>query len=111
MDTRERLELLVGQTHTVRLRGLGPAGYAWEVRIEGDAGVVEVSIEREREGDPVAPGGPPPGATAIDRVATIHALAPGTTTVTLTLRRPWETTKPSLEAKVFDIAVAADRAP
>jgi predicted secreted protein len=45
------VSLAVGERHELTLRGLGSAGYSWNVEVEGPEGVV--AIERR-------PSGPPP---------------------------------------------------
>ena len=74
-----------GEDHEVVLPSLGSAGYVWQHEVDGDPRVIEVVLRR---------GSPPVGqiaGRAIPEVLSIAGLAPGTVTILLRQRRPWET--------------------
>lgn len=90
-----------GERTSVRLPGLGTAGYEWTHRVEGDTGAVEVSISTA-PAEEIA--GRPPG-TSIDEIATIHARGPGRATVILEQRRPWENKPAPQNRRVVEVTV------
>ncbi|MBA3262357.1 MAG: protease inhibitor I42 family protein [Thermoleophilaceae bacterium] len=83
MADRDIVELQVGEQHSVKLTGLGTAGYRWRPEHLDDGDVAEVRATDARDaGDAV-------GASA-DEVFEIRALKPGSTYVRFAQRRPWE---------------------
>ncbi len=97
--------LRVGETHNLRLQGLGSAGYGWEVSIDGDGGAVWVSKEvLDTPGHPPA-GGPPPSGYSRDEALSITAVALGRATIHLVQRRSWEREKPPLNELVLEVHV------
>src|SRR4051812_47495955 len=78
------VNLGVGESHRVRLPGLGTAGYRWMSAVEGDACVAEVSDAvvtglADRRND----------ASAAELFA-IRAIGPGVARVRFAQRRPFE---------------------
>jgi len=90
-----------GERTSVRLPGLGTAGYEWTHRTDGDAGAVEVSISTA-PAEEIA--GRPPG-TSIDELATIQARRPGRATVILEQRRSWENKPDPQDRRVIEVTV------
>ncbi len=91
-EADDAFDLQVGEEHSVRLAGLGTAGYRWTAHIEGGAEVADVhrvGAEKQESGDAV-------GAST-DEVFTIHANRPGTTRIRFAQRRPWEQGAPANE--------------
>ena len=99
------IKLRPGETHQLKLGGLGSAGYAWECEMGGEAGIVEVSTESLPSPPRPQPGGPAPDSYSIKRVLIITALTPGVASVRLSLRRPWERDKPPLREVRMEITV------
>lgn len=94
------VRLRVGDAHTIRLPGLGTAGYRWEPTSEGDEGVAE--IER-------IDAGPPPsdaiGASAEEGFR-ILALQPGVIQIAFDQRRPFDPSDaPAARRHVLDVHV------
>ncbi len=83
-DDHLDLVLQPGEDHEVVLPSLGSAGYAWQHEMGGDSGVIEVA--RRRGSQPVGRV----AGRATPEVVSIAALAPGTATILLRQRRPWE---------------------
>jgi hypothetical protein len=100
------IKLRPGDTHRLKLGGLGSAGYAWEYAIEGKAGIVAVTVESIPSPCYPKPGGPPPDSYSIDQLLIITALTPGVAKVRVSLRRPWERDKPPLREICMDIVVS-----
>lgn len=97
------VHLRVGETHRLRLPGLGSAGYGWEMSVEGDGEAVGVS--KEFLPPPLPTGGPLPAGYSRDEEVVITALAPGTATVRLVQRRSWEGEKPPLKELLLEVRV------
>jgi predicted secreted protein len=73
--------LRVGEERQVRLPSLGSAGFLWFAEADGSS----VELARTRGTDAsLAPG------ASTDEIIIINAVAPGTATIRLTQRRPWE---------------------
>ena len=85
-NTDDHLDLVLrpGEDHEVVLPSLGSAGYVWQHEVDGDPGVIEVA--RRRGSQPVGRV----AGRATPEVVSIAALAPGTVTIRLRQRRPWE---------------------
>lgn len=81
----DAIELRVGEEHTVRLAGLGTAGYRWTPQLEGDPGVADVRAV----GAEAPEGGGAVGASASE-VFAIRADRPGQARIRFAQRRPWE---------------------
>src|SRR4051794_20205493 len=96
------VELRVGESHTVRLPGLGSAGYRWTPPADGGEKGVEV-----RKGEAPA-GAAAPAATGAssDEVFTIEATQPGVAQVRFAQRRPWDSEdKPPAKEHVVELRV------
>lgn len=81
----DAIELRVGEERTVRLAGLGTAGYRWVPQVEGDPGVAEV-----RPAEIEAAAGESAVGASDDEAFTIRANQPGVAHIRLAQRRPWE---------------------
>jgi predicted secreted protein len=80
---RDIVELQVGEQHSIKLAGLGTAGYRWRPEQLNDSDIAEVR----------ATSAPEPGSAvgaSADEVFEIRALKPGSTNVRFAQRRPWE---------------------
>jgi len=100
-----KINLRPGNTHQLKLGGLGSAGYTWEYAIEAEAGIVALSMESLPPPVCPQPGGPAPDSYSIERLLIITALTPGVARVRLSLRRPWERGKPPLREMCMEITV------
>jgi hypothetical protein len=89
----------------VKLGGLGSAGYVWAFVVEGEAGVVAVSMASSPPPPHDEPGGPAPDSYSAERTLAITALKPGAAGVRLSLSRPWERDKPPLRELYLGITV------
>jgi predicted secreted protein len=99
------VSLAVGERHELTLRGLGSAGYSWNLEVDGPEGVV--AIERRPSGSPppLGPGGRTPDTYSLPEVYEIEGLAPGRVQIRLTLRRSWETDVPPAEEDELEVVV------
>jgi predicted secreted protein len=97
------IRLRPGEEHPVRLPSLGPAGYNWVPRVEGDDAVAEVE-PGPRE---------PPSTNAVGagghELFTVRALRPGATEIRFEQRRPWEPdAQPPANEQVLELDVSED---
>ena len=95
------LTLRPGERATVRLPGLGTAGYRWTWRVEGDLDAVTVSVSPAPHDETA---GRSPGAS-VDEVAVIEARRGGRSTVRLEQRRAWENNLAPQDSRVLTITV------
>jgi predicted secreted protein len=89
-----------GERTSVRLPGLGTAGYRWTSEVEGDGAAVSVSLTTA-PAEEVA--GRPPGAS-VDEVAVVEARQAGHATVVLHQSRSWENGPPHAR-RVLEVTV------
>lgn len=100
MSDSTAIVLPVGASTEHVLDTLTSAGYRWEQRVSGDA--VAVEIDDTPRAGPAGPGTSEPGV--VFRLTGRH---PGISTVTLQLRRPWETA-PIRDISITVTVIAAD---
>ena len=94
------VNLGVGESHRVRLPGLGTAGYRWLAAVEGDAGVAEVSDAGVAELADRRIG------TSADELFDIRGIGPGVARVRFAQRRPFEPDDvPPADEQVFEVRV------
>ena len=99
-DADDAIHLRVGEECSVRLPGLGTAGYRWAVQLQGDPGVADVrpaGAEAGESDDAV-------GASASE-VFTIHANRPGATRIRFVQGRPWEQDVPPANQRTIQLRV------
>jgi predicted secreted protein len=95
------VQLRVGEQHSVRLAGLGAAGYRWAPEIGGDETVAEVEPAGTEEPESDAVG------TSRAELFTIRALRPGVAQLRFAQRRPWEPPdQPPANEHVVELHVA-----
>jgi len=98
--------LIVGERQELRFRGLGSAGYSWDVTVDGPEGVVGVTRRPSGPLPAAEPGGPPPDNVSLPELFELEGLAPGHVRITFTLGRRWETDVPPLEREELEVTVA-----
>lgn len=100
-DEATALTLQPGERATVRLPGLGTAGYQWTQHVDGDADAVAVSLDtapaEEIAGRPLG--------TSVDELAVIEARHHGRATVVLEQRRSWEKEPDPQDRRVLTVTV------
>lgn len=107
MEVPTKIELKVGETYTLRLPGLGAAGYLWTYAIEGSNNLVDVSKGTADD----APSTDERGTlylitgSSLDEVFTVQALKPGYLTIHFIQSRPWEKDKTSARAHNLEVFV------
>ena len=113
MDLPERLVMTPGQTFSVELPGLGGAGYLWfaEIADQSDSApeaVVAAVIERGGARQPSSADERPAVGASLPETLLITAKAPGTATVQVAQRRPWESGPPRAEGHTHVVVVSAE---
>lgn len=98
--------LAVGQVLAVSLEGNPSTGYTWEVDADGTPQLALVPSPADTEtsvadGD----GAPPPVGSPVVRQWHFEAVQPGTTTLRLVYRRPWEKDVAPVEQAEFQVTV------
>jgi predicted secreted protein len=85
------IQLKVGETCTLRLKGRASAGYMWEHHLVGSVhalNVTQVALPVHAPGDA---DDRLPTSNSADVLLSLLAVEPGRVTLHLHLRRPWET--------------------
>ena len=101
MCVSSNVSLGVGESHRVRLPGLGTAGYRWMAVVEGDPGVAEVSDAGVAELADRRIG------TSADELFDIRATGPGVARVRFAQRRPFEPDDvPPADEQVVEVRVS-----
>ncbi|MBB2891886.1 protease inhibitor I42 family protein [Flexivirga oryzae] len=99
VDVPEQLTLRVGQSASVRLPGLGTAGYRWTDHRDSDA--VDATWQRGFDGADTRRA---VGMSAPETV-TLTGRRPGTATVDLVQARPWESPDAALHRQRITVTV------
>lgn len=94
------IKLRVGEKHSILLRGLGSAGYAWSYDVSGHRAAVRIT------GSMVGELPDRPVTSNLDQEFIIVAKQLGHARVQFELRRSWENqSKTPQEVQVIDVAV------
>ena len=102
MEVPSRLELKVGESYILKLKGMAAAGYIWSYTVEKNDDQVTVS----QSASAAANGGDNTRSSySLDEVFIIRAIAPGQTKIHFVQRRPWEKDQPPLQEQTVDIVV------
>ncbi|MGE5675418.1 MAG: protease inhibitor I42 family protein [Mycobacterium leprae] len=99
------VQLSMGQSYALRLRGMAGAGYTWEYAVTGDAAAIDILWTRLEPQPATAPGGPRLTGGSHDLQVVIVAVGQGNVQVRFSLRRPWETDRPALEQQELDLTI------
>jgi len=89
------IHLAPGERWTLRLHGLGTAGYQWVCSVEAGSDVVSASLSLLPLPESPPPGGPPPPGSNADYQLDVYAQKTGKATLRLALRRSWQPDKPA----------------
>lgn len=96
----DRLDLQVNEEVSIALPGVGVSGYVWRLQQAGDSSVAEAAVQRANAG---VSGGSV--GRAVPEMLVIRAAAPGTLTLNLSLRRPWERDAAPLQSHIVKVNV------
>jgi predicted secreted protein len=99
-EADDAIDLRVGEEYSVRLAGLGTAGYRWAADLQGDPGVADV----HPAGAEALESSGAVGAAA-DEVFTIRANRPGAARIRFVQRRPWEKGAPASNERTIQLRV------
>jgi predicted secreted protein len=94
------LQVKAGDSFTIsRPENPGSTGYSWSEKIDNES-IVEFESKEFESAKKVMPGAP---GTAYFH---FHASKPGSVTITLELRRPWEVDKAAAKTYTIDVTVS-----
>lgn len=105
MDIPTRITLRVGETDTLRLPGLGSAGYIWTHEVVGNEDVVDVStttaesLQIDDAREPTTVG------SSRDELFIIRAVRAGQSTIRFSQKRSWEGDQPPLKEHILEVDV------
>jgi predicted secreted protein len=100
-----KTSLKTGQFYSLKLGGLGSAGYLWEYNVGANEGIVKLDIERSSP-PPKSPGQNLPSNYSVEETLIITALNQGFAKVEARLRRPWEKDKQPLRTVLVEVTVS-----
>jgi predicted secreted protein len=101
MELPAKIDLKVGETYTLKLPGLGTAGYQWTYDIGGDRNLIDVSQTTAKSSEFPAVG------SSMDRVFILGGLAMGQVTIHFMQRRPWEKNQPPVAEHTLEVDIKA----
>lgn len=111
MEIPKRITLRVGDMNTVRLPGLGTAGYAWTHEVIENSALIEVSTGRGALPE-TAGGSPQPGeavlpimGASVDELIYIRALRAGSSRIRLTQRGPGKSDQPPSKEHILEVDI------
>lgn len=108
MEIPSQIDLQIGESYTLRLKGLAAAGYRWTCRMDGGEDIVRVLASTStphRTGS----GGLQPDLR-VDESFHFEALAEGQADVRLTQRSPSDEKQPALQEHTIRVNVTANAA-
>jgi VCBS repeat-containing protein len=108
----KKIELGIGDTHSIRLQGRGTAGYEWSYNIEGEHGIIEIShgsgyvhdVNSDKNDDKQLAVG-----QSIDEIFVIQGIRRGRAIVHFLQRRPWEIDAPPLDKADVEVIVLGNK--
>ena len=105
MDVSKKIILRVGDTYTLRLPGLGVAGYVWTYKVVGNTDLVDVSTTTERlqldDGSKHMTVG-----SSSDELFIIRAIRAGNATIRFSQQRCWERNEPAWKEYLFEFDIS-----
>jgi predicted secreted protein len=104
MEIPKRITLRVGDMNTVRLPGLGTAGYAWTHEVIENSALIEVSTGSGASPETGEAAQRIIGAS-VDELIYIRALRAGRSRIRLIQRRPWATDEPPATDQILEVDI------
>ncbi|GET35464.1 protease inhibitor I42 family protein [Microseira wollei] len=101
MELPAKIDLKVGETYTLRLPGLGAAGYLWTYDIAWDSNLIDISQTTAKSSEFPAVG------SSMDQVFILRGLATGHLTIRFMQRRPWEKNQPPVAEHTLEVDIKA----
>jgi len=105
VEVPTRIGLSVGQTYTLKLPGLGAAGYLWTHEIIENRDLILVSVTTERTSQSTNAEGIPVVGSSMDEIFTLKAQKVGHTSIRFVQRRPWEQNQLPLKEHILEIDI------
>lgn len=105
MEIPTRIALRVGETYTLKLPGLGTAGYLWTHEVIGNSDFVNVSATTLESSQLGGGSESTTVGSSRDELFTIRAIRTGHTTIHFTQQRSWERNQPPLKEHILEVDV------
>jgi predicted secreted protein len=100
-----RIELSVGETYTLKLPGLGTAGYLWTHEVIENSNLIDVSVATARISQSSNEGTPPMVGSSVDEIFTLKAQRVGHASIRFVQRRSWEQNQPPLKEHILEVDI------
>ena len=104
MEIPKRITLRVGDMNTVRLPGLGTAGYAWTHEVIENSGLIKVSTGQGALPETGEAGFQIMGAS-VDELIYIRALRAGRSRIRLIQRGPGRSDQPPSQEHILEVDI------
>lgn len=108
MEIPSQIDLRIGESYTLRLKGIAGAGDSWSCRINGGEDIVRVFASTSTP--PRTDSGGPPSGSSVEELFHFEALAPGHADVRLTQRRRPDQKQTALQGHTIRVNVTANAA-
>lgn len=105
MEIPTRITLRVGETSTLRLPGLGSAGYIWTYEVVGNSDLVDVSATTAVSSQLNGGSEFTTIGSSRDELFIIRAVRAGHSTIRFTQKRSWERNQPPLKEHILEVDV------
>ena len=104
MEIPKRITLRVGDMNTVRLPGLGAAGYSWTHEVIENSALIQVSTGQGALPQPGEAAMKIMGAS-VDELIYIRALRAGRSRIRLTQRGPGKSDQPPFKEHILEVDI------
>lgn len=105
MEIPTKIDLGIDKTYTLRLPGLGTAGYLWTHEVIENGDLVDVSEMTVEDLQPDVGDLSTSVGSSRDEVFTIRALKAGHSAIRFVQKRPWESNQPPLKEYILEVDV------
>lgn len=105
MEIPTKIDLGIDRTYTLRLPGLGTAGYRWTHEIVGNVNAVVVLEATVEDLQPDVGDLSTSVGSSRDEVFTIRALKAGHSVIRFIQKRPWELNQPPLKEYILEVDI------
>jgi predicted secreted protein len=105
VEVPARIELSVGETYTLKLPGLGAAGYIWTYEVIANSDLINVSVATVRTAQSSDAGSLPTVGSGVDEIFTLKPQRVGQASIRFVQRRPWEQNQSPLKEHILEVYI------
>lgn len=105
LEVPARIELKVGETYTLKLPGLGAAGYVWTYEVIENTNLIKVAATTTKTSSSSNEESLPVVGSSGDEIFTLKAQKVGHASIRFVQRRPWEQNQPPLKEHILEVDI------